>query len=88
MVNFKNVPAKAKWITSELIELMLQRDNKFKEAKLTGNPDRWTEAKSPRNQVAEACKRAKRDYIKDNITQNQNDPKRFWKEIRKVWGKQ
>lgn len=85
MVEYKNVPAKATWITSELFELMFQRDEKFKEAKLTKNPDVWDEAKKLRNQVATDCKNAKRAFIKGNITRNQNNPKKFWSEIGQIW---
>lgn len=60
LTDYKNVPAKAAWITSELFEQMFQRDNKFKEAKLTKNPDIWDEAKKLRNQVADNCKKAKK----------------------------
>lgn len=44
--DYKNVPAMANWISNEIIELMKQRDNLYKRAKMTKNEDLWQEAKN------------------------------------------
>lgn len=44
-----NVKKKSEWITQGLFELMKLRDDKFKLAKLTKDPDDWSNAKVYRN---------------------------------------
>lgn len=82
---YKNVPTKAKWITNEIFELMRNRDNIYKEARLLKTPELWNEAKKLRNIVSDTCKKAKRDFIHSNIMNNRENPQKFWGEISKVW---
>lgn len=82
---YKDVQVKAKWITSELFELMRHRDKLDKKAKLLKTPELWLEGKLFRNSVFDMCKKAKRDFIQSNKLNSQSNPRKFGVEIGKIW---
>lgn len=84
---YKNVPTKANWITNEIFEIMKQRDNLYKRAKILNSEDLWLEAKRLRNLTASMCKKAKTEFISNNLTNNQSNPKKFWSDIGNIWNK-
>lgn len=75
---FKEVKRKSEWISAELFELMVKRDNLFRDAKKSKDPDKWSEAKEFRNTVNESCKRAKEVYIKCKLNEFEGNPRKFW----------
>ena len=71
-------------MTKELIEQVKDRDYFYSKAKLSGNEDSWNIAKHLRNVTNANIRQAKKDYILNELRQNEADAKKFWKVIQKV----
>ena len=72
------------WMTDELIEQIKDRDYFYKKAKASGDKDAWNIAKYLRNITNSNIRQAKRDFILNELTENEDNSKKFWKVIRKV----
>ena len=72
------------WMTDELIEQIKDRDYFYRKAKSTGDEDAWNIAKYLRNTTNSNIRQAKRDFVLDELRQNERNPKKFWKVIRDV----
>ena len=80
--NIKNY--RPDWMSKELIELAKDRDYFYNKAKKQGDEDSWRIAKYLRNITNISIRQAKRDFVLNELDQNERDPKKFWKTIRKV----
>ena len=74
-----------KWLTNTLIEQMKDRDYFYKKAKRSLNQDDWNIAKHLRNTTNFNIRQAKANYIIGELEASQDDPKRFWRTIKKVF---
>ena len=81
---FKIRHTKPCWITNELIEQMKDRDYFYTKSKRTNNEDDWNIAKFHRNQVNSNIRRARADFIKDQLRKNEGNGARFWRTIKQV----
>ena len=72
------------WMTNELIEQIKDRDYFYRKAKSTRDVDDWRIARFLRNRTNSNIRQAKRDFVLDELKQNQNNPKKFWKVIREI----
>ena len=72
------------WITNELLEQIKDRDYFYNKAKQYGDEDSWNIAKHLRNTTNANIRRAKRDFILDELEANRDNCKKFWKVIREV----
>ena len=72
------------WMTNELIEQIKDRDYFFQKAKKSGDEDAWNIAKYLRNTTNSNIRQAKREFVLDELKQNEKNPKKFWKVIREV----
>ena len=81
---FKIKQIKQPWITPRLIELIKDKDKILKSAKRSKNPEQWAEAKRLRNACTNRLRKAKADFIKEQLTTHSNDQKKFWKNIQEV----
>ena len=81
---FKIKQIKQPWITPRLIELIKDKDKALKNAKKSKNPELWTEAKRLRNACTNRLRKAKADFIKEQLETHSNDQKKFWKHIQDV----
>ena len=57
-------------LTNEIIEQMKDRDYFYVKAKRTGNEDDWNKAKFHKNQTNFNVRKAKADYIKEQLKNN------------------
>ena len=73
------------WVTNDLIEQMKDRDYFYKKAKLTKDEDDWNIAKYLRNTTNYNTRQAKADYISAELESSKNDPKKFWRTIKKAF---
>lgn len=73
------------WLTQDLLDLIHVRDRQYKKAKKTNDNDDWAEARRMRNLCNKGVKNAKNLYIKRELVQHQNDPRKFWQVIEKAW---
>ena len=67
-----------------MIELIKDRDYFFSQAKKRGDGDSWNIAKYLRNITNSKIRQAKREFVLNELTIHENDPKKFWKTIHKV----
>ena len=67
------------WFTSEIRELILQRDKVLKEFNKTKDPSLYSQFKILRNKVQYEISKAKTHYYKDKVEDNKNDPKKLWR---------
>ena len=81
---FKIKQIKQPWITPRLLELILDKDRVLKNAKKSRNKDLWLEAKRLRNACTNRLRKAKADYVRDQLEMNANDQKKFWKHIQQI----
>ena len=72
------------WITNELLEQIKDRDYFYSKAKQYGDEDSWNIAKHLRNTTNANIRRAKRDFISDELETNKDNCKKFWKVIMEV----
>lgn len=67
---------KPTWLTDEIIELLGDRDRAFEEAFETKNDTTLAEAKKLRTQSKQALRNARAQFIKSNLDNNKNNPKK------------
>ena len=76
---------KEPWITAPLIELIKDKDKAIKNAKKhKNNPQLWKTAKTIRNSCTNRLRKARADFIKENLENNKGNSKKFWKNIQDV----
>ena len=76
--------SKPPWLANELIEQMKDRDYFYTKAKRTNNEDDWNIAKFHRNQVNCNIRKAKADFVKDQLKNNEGNGARFWRSIKQI----
>lgn len=86
IVEYKHVKIRSPWINSELYELMKEKEEAYKTAKLTKSSEDWAKAHKLRNLVNQQCKNAKDQYTLDNLENNKFNPKIFWSNLNSLWG--
>ena len=72
------------WLNNEILEAIFEKDQAWKEAKVTKNTEDIREAKRLRNQVKDIIRRAKRDYIQEEIDNNELSTRKFWEKLNYV----
>ena len=72
------------WVTAPLIELIKDKDYALKQAKKRNDPQLWIEAKRLRNTCTNRLRKARADFIKENLENNSGNSKKFWKNIQDV----
>ena len=83
--NFKIKQVKEPWITAPLIELIKDKDIAIKQAKKRKDPLLWENAKRLRNACTNRLRKARADYIKENLENNAGNSKNFGKIYRKLY---
>ena len=81
---FKIKQVKQPWISPRLLELIKDKDKALKAAKKSKDPELWAEAKRIRNACTNRLRKAKTDFIKEQLITHSNDQKKFWKHIQEV----
>ena len=82
--NFKIKQIKQPWITHRLLELINDKDKALKIAKKSKDSNLWKEAKRLRNACTNRLRKAKADFIKEQLIIHSKDQKKFWKHIQEV----
>ena len=79
-VRGRNTP----WLANEIKKVMAERDHFYRQARRTNTELHWSRYKSLRNQVTAMIRKAKSSYNRRIIEENSDDPKNFWKAVKKV----
>ena len=83
-IRSKKVP----WITSDIKKLMNTRDKFKRKAVLTNHENDWLNFKTARNKVNIELRSAKKDYYSSKIAGQKINPKKAWKSINNLLGRQ
>ena len=79
---------KAHWITNDIKNLMNTRDNFKRKAILTNNENDWLNFRLTRNKVNIKLRNAKKDYYSSEIAGQKFNPKKAWKSINSLLGRE
>ena len=79
---------KAPWITNDIKNLMNTRDRFKRKAILTNNENDWLNFRTTRNKVNMKLRNAKKDYYSSKIAGQKFNPKKAWKSINSLLGRQ
>ena len=69
------------WVTNELLEQIKDRDHFYSKARRLGDEDSWNIAKYLRNITNNNIRAAKKGFVLDQLENNNEDCKKFWKVI-------
>ena len=77
---------KPPWLTHDLIELIKDKDHLLTRARKSKKEDDKINARHARNLVNALIKRARSDFVREQLDTHRNDPKKFWEIIKTVFG--
>ena len=72
------------WVTNEMLELIHNKDLALRKAKRTKLSEDWKIARRLRNDCVSMVRKAKADYIQNELHENISDSKKFWKQIKNI----
>ena len=81
---FKVAQAKELWVTNEILEMIKDKDRLLRRAKQRNTEIDWELARNARNNTNAHIRRAKANFIQDNLNLHQNNSKTFWQNIEEV----
>ena len=76
---------KEPWITNELLELIKDKDLALRTAKRTKKKVDWDNARTLRNECLSKIRKAKCEFVNNELNNNQNDSRKSWKNIHDIW---
>ena len=79
---------KAPWITNDIKNLMNTREKFKRKAILTNNENDWLNFRLTRNKVNVKLRNAKKDYYSPKIAGQKFNPKKAWKSINSLLGRE
>ena len=79
-VRGRNTP----WLSNKIKKVMAERDHFYRQARRTNTELHWFRYKSLRNQVTAMIRKEKSCYNRRIVEENSDDPKNFWKAVKKV----
>ena len=88
MCPYKNVYVRSRktpWMSPDIIFYMKERAKLCKIFKKTGSAQIFELCRHLRNKVTRMVRNAKSNYIKDNLTVNHNNPRKFWRILKSVF---
>ena len=81
---FKVAQAKEPWVTNEILEMIKDKDRLLRRAKQKDSLIDWEIARNVQNNTNSQIRRAKANFIQDNLNLHQNNSKKFWQNIKDV----
>ena len=69
------------WLSNGILEAIFDKDQAWKLAKRTKNADDIIRAKRLRNEVKDMIRRAKKDFIQEELDNDNVTAKKFWEKI-------
>lgn len=74
------------WFTEELSFMIRERNVAWGKAQTTNSTADWTAFRILRNKFTSMTRKAKSDYYLKNLSENLNNPSKFWKQIKSLSG--
>lgn len=84
----KVTTSKPEYISLELLELMRERDDAYRDARALKTPTAWNHARILRSRVQTQIYKARKAYVAKQITDKQGDGQKFWATIKKEFYKE
>ena len=75
----------APWLNSEIKKLMSNRDKMLRKFRKTNDNNHWNGYKRLRNSCTAKLRNAKSDYHQSLLTENRNNPRKFWQAIQLIF---
>ena len=72
------------WMNGDIKRIIYQRDLQFKNAKKSHLSTDWIKYKELQNKVSGIIRKAKSDFSRKTIEENRDDPRTFWKTVKKI----
>ena len=72
------------WMNNGILEAIYDKDQAWRHAKISRDPRDINRAKQLRNEVKDKIRRAKRDFIQDELDNDLGSSKRFWEKINHI----
>ena len=66
------------WMCREIVAEIYQKDFLYRKAVMSGEEHDWRNYRNQNSDVKKLVLNAKEEYIKDQLEQNNNNPRRFW----------
>lgn len=85
---FRVKPNRLPWLTTEIIEILRDRDDLFLDAYASNDLNLLQEARSLKTRASRVIRNARATFIQEQLRINQSDPKQFWKELNLLVKKQ
>ena len=73
------------WLNKQIKEKMQTRDYLLKRARKTNNSLDWSNYKLARNDVTRSIKRSKANYYRNLFRDNVENPKQFWRQLKRAF---
>ena len=70
------------WFSGDILKLIRKRDKALIKFKKSKSNDDYLEYKNLRNQTQRQINKTKRDFVKNQIEENQSYPKKLWKNLK------
>ena len=77
---------KKNWLTHDLIEFIKDKNHLLRRARKSKREIDKANARHAGNLVNALIKRARSDFVREQLDNNRNDPKNFWEIIKKIFG--
>ena len=74
------------WMCKEIIECIHQKDDLHRKAMYTNKSIDWCAYRAMRKEVKVTIMKAKEEYIKDQLENSKNNPRKFWRNINEISG--
>lgn len=71
-----------KWINSEILAKIKDKDLKYKRAVIANCDNLWNEYKSSRNELSSMIRISKENYYRNILDENKTDSKTLWKNLK------
>ena len=74
------------WMEKEIIEELYFKDFLYRKAKSSDNVNDWNNFRSQNKTVKKLILNAKEEYVKGQLLENTNNPRKFWRNINEISG--
>ena len=72
------------WMTNEILEIIIDKDEALRRAKRNKTEANMNEARLFKNRAKSVVQKAQASYIKDRLQQHDGNSKKFWDDISKL----
>ena len=86
IVNIKILDDSPNWFTKEIIEEIQYKEFLYKEAKFDDDDESWNIFRVKKKEVKKMLHNAIEAYIKEQLETQNNNPKKFWRNINNLSG--